>query len=150
MLNPGLNYAFKNSDVCIYIAQNFEHIKQVSHLSKKAYAASNHLSPLWSSEADSSSDMNQSVSSTPSSKRNFVTLSSTIDASFPKVGGDELQVGKPESPYTGDLKIPFCHLLVTPPTLDDCVLKDCTDMQDHILVCTGNFDLFKFVCTLRY
>ena len=45
----------------------------------------------------------------------------------------------------------MCYLLVNQTELVEArILHDASSMTGHILVCTGDYDLFEFICTLRY
>ncbi|KAI9327211.1 hypothetical protein BDR26DRAFT_97479 [Obelidium mucronatum] len=54
----------------------------------------------------------------------------------------------PETPYE-DANIPQCRLLGIPSELKSLVVDRAVDWEGHLLVCTGDYDVFKFVCGLR-
>jgi hypothetical protein len=58
-------------------------------------------------------------------------------------------IALPEPPNV-DFKVPLCHMLIEPLKLEECTLKTAKDMSGHILVCTGDLNVFKFVCSMRY
>ncbi|KAJ3120311.1 hypothetical protein HK100_012850 [Physocladia obscura] len=60
----------------------------------------------------------------------------------------EFILGYPVAPYQ-DSTIPQCKLLAQMSNLDDLVVQSASDWIGHVLVCTGSFDLFKFVCGMR-
>jgi hypothetical protein len=61
---------------------------------------------------------------------------------------DDAIYDQPEPPYA-DRRVPTCRLRSAIPPKENCILTDASEMVHHIIVCTGNYDLFKFVCTLR-
>ena len=50
--------------------------------------------------------------------------------------------------YSND-RVPLCHVLLQPSRLEDMIITSTTHLIEHILVCTGSFDVFKFVVALR-
>jgi hypothetical protein len=58
-------------------------------------------------------------------------------------------IAQPEPP-SFDNSIPLCHLLIEPASLQDSIHHSLGDLQDHIIICTENYDLFKLICTLRF
>ncbi|KAJ3207429.1 GTPase-activating protein S23 [Entophlyctis luteolus] len=58
-------------------------------------------------------------------------------------------IGIPSAPYD-DSTIPECRLINGhPPNFDNLVVETAKEWAGHILVCAGDYDLFKFVCGLR-
>ncbi|KAJ3330216.1 potassium channel, sub T, member 2 [Blyttiomyces sp. JEL0837] len=89
------------------------------------------------------------IAQSPTDINAISTLSGEEFATSNKGGPHATRVAQPEAPYA-DAKVPFCHLLSKPPlSVSESHLKNTGTMVGHILVCTGSFDVFKYVCTLR-
>ncbi|KAJ3357026.1 hypothetical protein HDU91_005463 [Kappamyces sp. JEL0680] len=56
-------------------------------------------------------------------------------------------VGHPKIELDG--KVPLCILNPSPARLSESLLTDAALLVNHFLVCTKDFELFRFVCTLR-
>ncbi|KAL1920915.1 uncharacterized protein VTP21DRAFT_11550 [Calcarisporiella thermophila] len=62
---------------------------------------------------------------------------------------EDMYIGLPVPPYV-DAKVPLCYLLKNPPlSVEMIVIESASEMRDHITVCAGEGELFRFVCTLR-
>ena len=52
-------------------------------------------------------------------------------------------------PINTDEKAPLCILIPQPLELEDSVIEDASLFSGHFLVCSNDFNLFRFFCTLR-
>ena len=77
------------------------------------------------------------------------TLKNIEENLFPEPKeGTGTRISQPEAPYI-DVKIPLCHVLIKPVTKSESIIKSASHMSGHILICTGNYNIFRFICTLR-
>lgn len=131
VLNPGSNYTLKSGDYLFCIAQSFDAVKATLDCTKKEFDRTK--SPV---ETFSSHTL-KIVTPTPSLSRH----------SFKKFKRMSFVVGHP--PVGLDEKSPLCILLPSPAKFEDCLLTSDVNFSDHFLVCSNNYNLFRFVCTLR-
>ena len=75
--------------------------------------------------------------------------SPSIPASATKTASSDIITGAPEAPYF-NRRIPVCYLNKEIPLLESRIGVDFSKSAHHYLICTNTFDLFKFLCTLRW
>ncbi|KAJ3396427.1 hypothetical protein HDU92_003049 [Lobulomyces angularis] len=141
MLNPGISYRFKKGDVLIFIAQNESIIYKISELTALDFLKS------FTKSDDGIEQSSATLARGLTKSQTFsVEAGSFI---FPKVGqNDDLYINSPLVPGT-ETKGPLCHLLKNPTVdLKYSVLDSC-NLENFILVLTFDYDIFKFLCTLR-
>ncbi|KAI8907631.1 hypothetical protein DFJ77DRAFT_503775 [Powellomyces hirtus] len=140
MLNPGRSYTIGAFDQLFYIAQRQEDVTAIEELTADEYEMS----------LMNTGNMDFGLGS-GAMQRPLFRASTTTDlgACFPEVGDGLLKVDIPYTPFA-DIKVPLCRLLKSPLTdPSQMLLPTASTMTDHILICTGNYDLFRLVCTLR-
>ncbi|TPX56518.1 hypothetical protein PhCBS80983_g04476 [Powellomyces hirtus] len=140
MLNPGRSYTIGAFDQLFYIAQRQEDVTAIGELTVDEYEMS----------FMNAGNMDFGLGS-GAMQRPLFRASTTTDlgACFPEVGDGLLKVDIPYTPFA-DIKVPLCRLLKFPLTdPSQMLLPTASTMTDHILICTGNYDLFRLVCTLR-
>ncbi|TPX37664.1 hypothetical protein SmJEL517_g00575 [Synchytrium microbalum] len=141
LLNPGNSYILKENDKCILIAQSPHDFKDMEKLD-----ASQFVESLTEDEISAPELPRASVTRRSGYYNNSVYTNNTT---FPRFQEDKIITGQPEPPYI-DAKVPICHMLRNPTShLKDVVFEDCFDLENHFLVTTNHFNLFRFVCTLR-
>ncbi|KAH6564138.1 hypothetical protein BASA50_006828 [Batrachochytrium salamandrivorans] len=136
MLNPGPQYILKATDRCLFITQSVEDIRAIDLLTKEELDRTIGRHTLYNSSHMNSLTRRPTVDDTPDTPFQDGLMKSMFTQ------------GRPSSAYRDD-KVPLCWLLPTPQDLTDVVLVNGHSLISHILVCTYNFDLFRFVCTLR-
>ncbi|KAJ3389880.1 hypothetical protein HDU92_000825 [Lobulomyces angularis] len=134
MLNPGINYKFSSEDVLIFICQNETIIVQIQNLS---------LSEFKRSYKTSIKELKGELSVRRSNSIRRNISSDNLNT----VVSRELYIGTPVEPLT-DAKGPLCYLLKQPVDTSNLKLVTCK-LTGFILVITGDYDIFKFICALR-
>ncbi|KAJ3330214.1 hypothetical protein HDU76_006197 [Blyttiomyces sp. JEL0837] len=119
ILNPGPDYVFAAKDCCIIIAQSPAEIRMIDTLTKEEL------------ETSLKNDENHSFA------YGEIVITET-----------GTHIAQPVFAYL-DSKIPLCHLLDQKADRDSVTLSSAKEMSGHVLVCTGNFEVFKFVCAMR-
>ncbi|KAI9364525.1 hypothetical protein DFJ73DRAFT_956322 [Zopfochytrium polystomum] len=149
LLNPGASYYIREGDILLLIAQSPAEVNSIGLLTTDEF-----LSSLKHGNQTFSSGKRfyfQAPRSKPNPCAAYGTLRTpprpsrfeTLDRRHAK-----MHVSQPKQ-YSADRKVPLCHLLDSPAKKDDVLLKSATHFSEHVLVCTGTFEVFKFVATLR-
>ncbi|KAI9353256.1 hypothetical protein DFJ73DRAFT_828825 [Zopfochytrium polystomum] len=123
ILNPGQAYILQRTDMCIFIAQSPKEIREINSLTFDEFNTS--------LERDASHSFVFAASSLRRRK-------AQIDRSVLPANANLFRVINKEGRYK-----------TQPVTLVEAVVKSRANLIGHIVVCTGNYHVFKFVCTLR-
>ncbi|KAJ3399357.1 hypothetical protein HDV05_001834, partial [Chytridiales sp. JEL 0842] len=70
------------------------------------------------------------------SERAFIYRASTkdiLDDHATPIPTGATKIAQPVAPYL-DVKIPLCHVLLRPPSLNDCMISNASEMSGHLLV----------------
>ncbi|KAJ3072540.1 spermatogenesis-associated protein 20 [Podochytrium sp. JEL0797] len=127
VLNPGAGYRMSSNDELIFIAQ--------SEADVDMFVASM-TSPQVEIRPSSVDDIDEHP------KQPFKRISNHPDV--PR----GITCGLP-SPHYEDLNVPVCRLVEVPVPLGDLIVESASDWEDHLLVCTGDYHVFKFLASLR-
>ncbi|KAJ3014222.1 potassium channel, sub T, member 2 [Thoreauomyces humboldtii] len=144
MLNPGSAYTIGPFDQLFYIAQQQSTVAAIEKLTAEEYEQSIKTAVHQSG----SFTLSQTSVRRP---RYPVNLLDDPLAADPFAEGPDggIHIGTPSTPFS-DVKVPLCRLLLTPVvSLTHASLADVSNLTGHILICTGNHDLFRLICTLR-
>ncbi|KAJ3147652.1 potassium channel, sub T, member 2 [Geranomyces variabilis] len=140
MLNPAGSYTIGASDELFHIAPGESDVQAIETLTADQFAESLRNSP----------DVGFSLGSGAMRRPQF-SASTTDDLghAFPTAGCNEFIVGTPKS-QIADFKVALCRLLKEPLMhISDMMLTDATTMTNHILIISGNLNVFRLICTLR-
>ncbi|KAJ3074306.1 potassium channel, sub T, member 2 [Podochytrium sp. JEL0797] len=152
VLNPGASYRLSSNDDIVFIAQSEVDVQLFSKLTRDFFEKNIKCSSANAQHFHTPPTQDRFLSPgtclTPARKRETVKKI-TNRKSFVV---DELKpvifLGVPEAPYE-DTTVPQCCLVLSPLPLDKLKVESAVDWEGHLLVCTGNFNLFKFLCSLR-
>ncbi|KAI9143121.1 calcium-activated BK potassium channel alpha subunit-domain-containing protein [Paraphysoderma sedebokerense] len=178
ILNPGKSYIFKAHDDCIYIAQGPSDIDDIEDLTRDQYFRSTQVSPIMDPTYKLMSQVYPSISKSlrgshaslvssmrsrsPSPTRSLANMVTSPEIQICPPSPDKsdfisirsaaetalTSVSEPEAPFA-ECKVPLCHVLDTPATLEDCIIQNASHLYRHIIACTQNYNVFRIVCTLR-
>jgi hypothetical protein len=126
-LNPGLKYNVKEGDQGFFIGTCYEDVRLIQTLTKSQ------LSRL----------LQKKETTVPI--ENILTSSTSTCPISPK---SIYHKGYPIS--TKNSNVPLCLLLELPvQTSNQCIITSTDHLKNFILICSNNYRLFRFVCTLR-
>ena len=139
-INPGNSYHIQANDQLLFVAQSPRELKEMVDIrdtrmfDKSLERISNYRLALKATTT--------SIASAPSPRprKNSIEI-------MPIPG----HIGKVDSPYDlpEDRDLPLCHVLPKPVALEQALLLSGADMEDHIVVCSGNFELYRLIMTMR-
>jgi len=149
VLNPGKEYFIEKGDILIYLAQNHANINDITNLTQSEF-------DLSFEEPSMEEFSREEAHLTPrvhTSHEDFVfsqpqSNGIAVKTQFPSTKSTNTKIGKPKTFFLDD-KVPLCHLLKIDSLSEDRRLSNADILENHILVCTGNYNLFIFICTLR-
>lgn len=152
LLNPGSEYLMKKDDLCFFVATSDSDIDDISRLTSLEHSRS------LNAEFVCQSSIIQSIQSARSGQfppgdsplqsiREFSDIEGKIHSGeyiidYPSLHDETLSVHH----------LPQCVLLTCPHQSIEVLLIDSATGKkfiNHILVCTGSYNIFNFLCTLR-
>lgn len=147
MLNPGREYMLNTMDDLLLICQDSSSLKDILAITHQEFQ-----NALCDSTNTPSSDY------PPKLTRAELPINMDVKSKEPSNCGNNVYRAKPSnlnSSFENENRAPICYLLkniTANTTAIDSVhqLYDASMMEGHILVCTGSYDVFNFLCTLRY
>ena len=154
ILNPGHEFKITASDVGIFLSQDMKTLNDIDRLN---YSALNTFESEYNQTEENveidipRDDIRLSrLAPRKSTLRQEFLSTEGLRTLFPKLKNEfPCYIGTPKPPCA-DMQVSLCHLLKEPPTsMEEFILTGGTHLSSHIIVCTDNFDLFKFVCTVR-
>ncbi|KAJ3017130.1 UNVERIFIED_CONTAM: potassium channel, sub T, member 2 [Siphonaria sp. JEL0065] len=163
VLNPGKEYRLGSEDHVIFLAQNDADVQLFSDLTQEFFQAMllNHGIDLSNRSTSQTTVLNEGMGAIkdsrlapPTPSVSLARVSATLQkvahrrASIPELSQYASVLDIPEAPYS-DSCVPQCRLVAVPADLDDLMVDCAVDWEGHLLVCTGDYDVFKFVCGLR-
>ncbi|KAJ3258368.1 hypothetical protein HK103_003656 [Boothiomyces macroporosus] len=129
VLNPGLHYSLKEGDQLIFIAPQYSDVLAACELTEVEYLRSK-------------VDKSEVPDIEPLSP----------DITVPRINSSKSfdEYAKDYPPEAHRAKVPLCLLLRQPPTsLDSVLLDNANCLENHVLLISCNFQVFRFICTLR-
>ncbi|KAI8894303.1 hypothetical protein BC833DRAFT_624078 [Globomyces pollinis-pini] len=139
-LNPGLDYSLRAGDICYFIANSYEDVSAVSQLTMAKY--------LRTAQKINTIDTVREIFSptSPETCQNITkhsTVTSPVDQRW-----ENYRTGYPA--LSNKTKVPRC-LLLEKSVVDvaSMTIESAAHLKAFILVCTGDFHIFRLVCTLR-
>ncbi|KAI9254039.1 calcium-activated BK potassium channel alpha subunit-domain-containing protein [Sporodiniella umbellata] len=163
LLNPSNSYIIKDTDECVFIAENPRNVRELENLPRltKVYS----MDPDYQKGTDPFEfGLKQTAvvgvkigdaikTNKPykvaklSSKRHAILTGSR--ALIKRIGNrPPSQISTNEE---NDTSLPLCYLLESPATLEEATITTAQDMHGHILVCLHRemINMFKFIYNLR-
>ncbi|KAI8897734.1 hypothetical protein BC833DRAFT_22950 [Globomyces pollinis-pini] len=143
LLNPGNDYKMKSDDECFFIAQNLSDVSRFTNLTQAEFERSEEGSVnLKNAEQRvlirTETDLvipHRNTELQPKRKTDSIIAEYQYDIGYP--------------PHTHEGKVPLCLLMPEPSKLKDVMLESAEHLFGHILVCSNNYHMFRFICTLR-
>ncbi|KAJ3233556.1 potassium channel, sub T, member 2 [Chytriomyces hyalinus] len=163
VLNPGQTYRISEQDDVVFMTQSFVDLAAFNALTKEEFQkASLKSNTKYDRESGmlvgQNSMMNPPVKANHSfslsrihSKRGDRRAQSFRDSrsdSSIATGQAQYMLDKPEAP-SEDFCVPVCLLSLANAPLKDLMVEHADGWEGHLLVCTGGYDVFKFICGLR-
>ncbi|ORY33197.1 hypothetical protein BCR33DRAFT_520637 [Rhizoclosmatium globosum] len=157
VLNPGSTYKLALEDEVVFLAQEIADIDRFLNMTPTEYQTLvSRSNPKFSSN-DTVSNVTPSTPYYGTLQRHSISLprlKSTLKpishrlASIADFGESCIVMDIPEAPYEVS-NVPQCRLRVLPPSFEEQIVESASDWSGHLLICTGDYDVFKFVCGLR-
>ncbi|KAJ3310692.1 potassium channel, sub T, member 2 [Boothiomyces sp. JEL0838] len=129
-LNPGLKYNLKKGDCLFVIANSRSVLQEIAELTEDQFDRTRDTVSLSLRSYNQKSQLS----------RDTLNVKDEYNSKY--------VVGYP--PQTHNSKVPLCWLLPEPvQELQEVVLQNADNLKHHILVCTNDYHIFRFIATLR-
>ncbi|KAI8837435.1 hypothetical protein BJ741DRAFT_603461 [Chytriomyces cf. hyalinus JEL632] len=163
VLNPGPSYRISEQDDVVFISQSYTDLEAFTALTSEEFQKSSITGKMKYDRASGMFVDQNSVKNSPAivnptfslsrihSKREHRRAYTFRDnRSESSIATDQAQytIDKPDASYE-DFCLPVCLLSLLNLPLKDLMVDHAEGWEEHLLVCTGGYDVFKFVCGLR-